>query len=280
MNILKQMILAAPFRISITWFFDFSEMLARAILPWVIARAIDGLINQSLTAFVWFVVIELAIMIIGAFNRYLDTRVYSKIIKNFSVAYYDKKIKENADISTMNKRLDYIDDLSGVLEIDIPNVMMVITSIGVSLFYLYKTHSLFILLFSVIVSCFVVFISYIGKRKNLIIEKINRNLAENEYNIIGYRNTKKYKKYVCEILKNNVKISDRDSLYFLIVSVLQMILLAIVLYCTATSTESILIGTLFGTITYIIDLNVYVCEIPEYIEKYLLLKDSVNRLNK
>ena len=97
MNILKQMILAAPFRISITWFFDFSEMLARAILPWAIARAIDGLINQSLTAFVWFVVIELAIMIIGAFNRYLDTRVYSKIIKNFSVAYYDKKIKENAN---------------------------------------------------------------------------------------------------------------------------------------------------------------------------------------
>lgn len=279
-KLLLQMIKFARKKVVLIWIMDIIEMCTVAITPWLIANAIDGLIDKSSKAFIIFVIVEIFGIVIGTLNRFLDTRVYSKIIQEFSVKYYDEKINRNLDISTVNARLDYIDDLSGFLESDVPNITRVFFGIVVSMIYLYCTHSKAIFISSVLISCVSLFISYKYKKKSMLIEKNNRDIREFEYDVKGSRDTKQYANFISKLLKNNVRMSDIDSKSYFVLSILQTALLALVVYSIVTGSESAIIGTLFASITYVVELNGYIFEVPEYVETYMLLKDSSDRLNE
>ena len=114
----------------------------------------------------------------------------------------------------------------------------------------------------------------------MLIEKNNRDIREFEYDVKGSRDTMQYANFISKLLKNNVRMSDIDSKSYFVLSILQTALLALVVYSIVTGSESAIIGTLFASITYVVELNGYIFEVPEYVETYMLLKDSSDRLNE
>jgi len=194
----------APFKITFIWLLDIIESIVTISNPYIIGNCIDGLLKKDYFWLIILIIAETTFWISRTVNEFLDTRIYSNIIKEESLNYYSKMIKTDADCSLIDARLDLIDDIPNFLEVDFFQILNMIGGIIVSLVFLYFNSTSLVFCFAIISVILIPSATYQFQKKIVNNNKLYKNLDEKRMKKITSRDRLAYRRYLQNILDINL----------------------------------------------------------------------------
>lgn len=269
----------APFYISIILLMDIVGAIIWAFNPYIIGACIDDLLEHKYFWLCIFIALQLFLIALRTADKFLDTRIYSRIVEEESTAYYEKIIRTDADESKISSLLDRVDDVPNFLEINLFDFLSMAGGIIFSLIFIFSAAGLFVFLLAFAVSIIVPFATYRFQKDIALNNEERKNIDETRVSIIASRKIERYKRYIKKALSLDITNSDLDAKTYLITDLLQTMLLVIAIISTIHA-GNYTSGQLFSTITYVMMLNDYVGEINEAIIVVKDLKDTVSRLER
>lgn len=268
-----------PLKITFIWFLDILESIIIISNPYIIGNCIDGLLKKDYFWLIILIITETTFWISRTVNKFLDTRIYSNIIKEESYNYYSKMIKTDVDCSLIDGRLDLIDDIPNFLEIDFFENLNIIGGIIVSLVFLYFNSTLLVFYFAITSVILIPSATYQFQKKIVNNNKLYKDLNEKRMKKIASRDKLTYRRYLQNILDINISNSDLDTKVFFVSNFLQMMLLFFSIL-SITYISNFTGGFLFSTVTYVNMLNGYVSDINDNLILLQDLKETTYRLKE
>ena len=250
-----------------------------ALNPYIIGACIDDLLEHKYCGLCVFIALLLLLIALRTTDKFLDTRIYSRIVEEESTAYYEKIIRTDADESKISSLLDRVDDVPNFLEVNLFDFLSMAGGIIFSLIFIFSASGLLIFLLAFLVSVVVPFATYRFQKDIAINNEERKNIDESRDNVIASRKIERYKRHIKKALALDITNSDLDAKTYLITDLLQTMLLVIAIISTIHA-GNYTSGQLFSTITYVMMLNDYVGEINEAIIVVKDLKDTVSRLER
>ena len=269
----------APLRILSIWLMDLFEALIIVANPYVIGKCIDGLLQQDIVWLIVLVVLEVLFGISRTLNKLLDTRVYSRIVKEESISYYSWTSSTGAVDSLINARLDLVNDIPNFLEMNLFQILNMILGIIISLIFLYSESKICVFWAAISTVIFIPWITYPFQSKITYNYQEYKTLDEQRVDIISSRNITIYSSFVHKILDIEIQNSDLDAKIFILTHLLQTALLVFAIW-SIFSAENFTTGLLFSTITYVRMLNSHTIEVNDNIILLKDLKETAERLKK
>lgn len=261
----------APLKISIIWLMDLLESLIMVVNPYIIGICIDDIAKQNYSWLIVLICLDILLGILSTINKWLDTRVYSRIIEEEANSYYSNIFSTNATDSLINSRLNLISCIPNFLETNIIHLLNMILGIIFSLFYLYYKSKMIVFVAAICISILIPIITYNFQAEITQNYKNYKTLDEKRVVCISSRNLKVFKKFINKILRIEVSNSDLDSKIYIYTYFLQTALLIIAII-SIVNTKGFTIGLLLSTVTYVEMLNDYTSEINYAI---ILIKDLI-----
>lgn len=269
----------APLRILSIWLMDLFEALIIVANPYVIGKCIDGLLQQDIVWLIVLVVLEVLFGISRTLNKLLDTRVYSRIVKEESISYYSWTSSTGAVDSLINARLDLVNDIPNFLEMNLFQILNMILGIIISLIFLYSESKICVFWAAISTVIFIPRITYPFQSKITYNYQEYKTLDEQRVDTISSRNITIYSNFVQKILDIEIQNSDLDAKIFILTHLLQTALLVFAIW-SIFSAENFTTGLLFSTITYVRMLNSHTIEVNDNIVLLKDLKETAERLKK
>lgn len=269
----------APLKITFIWFLDILESIIIISNPYIIGNCIDGLLKKDYFWLIILIITETTFWISRTVNKFLDTRIYSNIIKEESYNYYSKIIKTDADCSLIDARLDLIDDIPNFLEIDFFEILNIIGGIIVAIVFLYFNSTSLVFYFAITSVILIPSATYQFQKKIVNNNNLYKDLNEKRIKKIASRDKLTYRRYLQNIFDINISNSDLDTKIFFVSNFLQMMLLFFSIL-SITYISNFTGGLLFSTVTYINMLNGYVSDINDNLILIQNLKESSYRLKE
>lgn len=269
----------APLHISIILLMDIAGAIIWASNPYIIGACIDDLLEHKYCWLCIFIALQLLLIALRTADKFLDTRIYSRIIEEESTAYYEKIIRTDADESKISSLLDRVDDIPNFLEVNLFDFLSMAGGIIFSLIFVFTTSGLFVFMLAISVSVIVPFVTYRFQKDIALNNEERKNIDEARVNIIASRKIERYKKHIKKAMSLDITNSDLDARTYLITDLLQTALLVIAIISTI-HVGNYTSGQLFSTITYVMMLNDYVGEINEAVIVVKDLQDTVSRLER
>lgn len=268
-----------PVHISMILLMDMTDAIICASDPYIIGACIDDLLAREYRWLYIFIALQLLLIMLRTVDKFLDTRIYSRIVAEESAAYYEKIIRTDADESKISSLLEQVDDIPNFLEADLLNFLSMVGGIIFSLTFILSASGLFVFMLAVLVSIAVPLATYRFEKDIVLNNKKRKSIAEARVNIIASRRKGRYKKHIKKALSLDITNSDLDAKIYLITDLFQTALLVVAIM-SIIHADSYTSGQLFSTITYVMMLNSYVGEINESITIVKNLQDTVSRLER
>ena len=269
----------APLQILSIWLMDLFEALIIVANPYVIGKCIDGLLQQDTVWLIILVVLEVLFGISRALNKLLDTRVYSQIIEEESIAYYSRISGTSAADSLISARLNLVNDIPNFLEINIFQILNMILGIIISLVFLYSESKTCVFWLATRTVIFIPWGTHKFQSQITDNYKKYKTLDEKRVDVISSRNIKEYSNFIHGILAIVVQNSDLDARVFILTHLLQTALLIAAIW-SIFSADTFTAGLLFSTITYVEMLNSHTVEVNDNIILLKDLKETAERLKE
>ena len=271
-----QMFRYSPSKILGIWLLDFIYSGIIFAMPFLIGKAIDGLLEGKYLWFICLFIFLLVEVVFGLIYRVCDTRVYEKITVQFKEMYFLNAIEQGINTSEIDANSELIDEFSDFLHFFIIKIMTFFGVI-VPFIYLYFEANNYVMLAAILTIIIVLFLQNPLQRDMQHEVSHIRDENEKRRNIIGKRDILSYRNFLDRVMDFNVKHSDKDAIAYIVSSFLQLgLLIFSVWHIVSSSLASA--GVIFTTITYIMELNEKSLELPEIYADYLRLKDGINRI--
>ena len=269
----------APIHILLITLIDLTCALIWASNPYIIGVCIDDLLERKYCWLFIFISLQLVLIALRTVDKFLDTRVSSKIIEEESIAYYEKIIRTHADESKIISLLALVDEVPNFLEVNLFEIISMFGGIVISLWFIFCELDSFVFILAISVSIIVPIATYrLQKNISLNYKKL-KDIDEKRVNTIASRKITRYKKHIKDSLALGITNSDLDAKIYLITDLLQTTILVIAILSTIHA-GNYTSGQLFSTITYVMMLNEYVGEINGNILLIKDLNDTVARLER
>ena len=182
-------------------------------------------------------------------TKLLDTRVYSQIIEEESIAYYSRISGTSAADSLISARLNLVNDIPNFLEINIFQILNMILGIIISLVFLYSESKTCVFWLATSTVIFIPWSTHKFQSQITDNYKKYKTLDEKRVDVISSRNIKEYSNFIHGILAIVVQNSDLDARVFILTHLLQTALLIAAIW-SIFSADTFTAGLLFSTITY------------------------------
>jgi ABC-type multidrug transport system fused ATPase/permease subunit len=113
------------------------EFVLFAMMPWLLGRAVDGLIEKSDTDFYIYGGLSVLGLLVGIFRRQMDTRVFMGIWKRQAVHSIEDMQKREVEGSKIISRYRLVGTFADFFETTVPTAVGAIVDIGVAFFMLF-----------------------------------------------------------------------------------------------------------------------------------------------
>ncbi len=107
----------------LTWVLVLLEGLSLVLMPMVIGRAVDELMNKSLDGTFKLGILCLFLLLVGAGRRFYDTRAYAKIYKTVARELVKQEQRQNTGLSKITARTNLFTEFINFLEDSIPGIL-------------------------------------------------------------------------------------------------------------------------------------------------------------
>ena len=241
--------------------------------PFLLGKSIDGLINNS---YFWLMLFSTSCLVSTFFNykrMVYDTKVYTQIYNSIVLKFLKRT---DVDISAKVARTDMADHVVGVLagyvHYYIATIVTVIGSIG----FIYLENYRVGIAVSIAFICIVAAVSLFYKKIRQSI-KVNHNHLEGKLKHLqaGYADSTSFfhRKRKLDIYESTLQGKN-----WLLIGLIKNTFLVIAILLLVNTSESLTIGGVITTYSYIHEFLISLMSIPVGIEMYSRLSDILKRL--
>lgn len=256
---------------------DLASICLAALFPLLIGNAVDGLIDGNYNSFILLIIIEIAYLTTASINRYVDTRVYSKILEDESVKYFEKAVGDGVEDSIIDARESLVDDLTGFLEAGLPRLVSTLIGIIVAIGYLIVHTTWITVGLAIIISVFVLKATFKWQDTIASNNEKSKDEQEKRQKVLRERTPHKYRVYLKNLLKIGIDSSDLDAKSYAVSYFMQLILIIAAVYILL-SQRNFTAGLIFASITYLYQLNAEILDVPTHFIEMKSLVGTAKRL--
>jgi hypothetical protein len=273
MNKLYQLFKQYKYKLTIIYLFMLLTELSILSQPFLLGKSIDGLINNS---YFWLMLFSTSYLVSTFFNykrMVYDTKVYTQIYNSIVLKFLKRT---DVDISAKVARTDMADHVVGVLagyvHYYIATIVTVIGSIG----FIYLENYRVGIAVSIAFICIVAAVSLFYKKIRQSI-KVNHNHLEGKLKHLqaGYADSTSFfhRKRKLDIYESTLQGKN-----WLFIGLIKNTFLVIAILLLVNTSESLTIGGVITTYSYIHEFLISLMSIPVGIEMYSRLSDILKRL--
>jgi ABC-type bacteriocin/lantibiotic exporter with double-glycine peptidase domain len=263
-------------KVGLTWAILTLETALLALIPLMIGRAIDGLLNDQTKqlqelALLFFVLIAVAVL-----RRVYDTRAYGSI--RVAVGAHLNRRHPDLPISARSARQDMARELVDFLEDQAPQVLTAVVEIVVAVILLYIFH--FWLAVSAVVALIGINLTYIVFSRRFF--RLNADLnqqKEQQVRLLGIRGGLSFVRHLRQMRRHEVRISDTEAIvYGLIYLGLGAFVICNLWLATTVIEPST--GDIFSIVTYSFTLLEASVVLPTALQAITRLSEITQRINR
>jgi len=261
--------------ISITWLLTLCETAMMSLIPLFIGFAIDGLLNEELTALRNLGIVFAALIVISVIRRVYDTRVYGTL----RVELGSELVTRSAQmpVSRQNARLDMGRELVDFLEREVPELMNSVVQLVVSLAILFLFHP--VLAYSAVASAIVMVGFYLLFHRRFYRLNGNHNQqTEKQVHILETRLSAKVRRHLGKLRNIEVQLSDTEAYVYGAIFFAMTGFILFNLWFAATHVETT-VGTIFAIVSYSWEFVESALVLPVTLQGWSRLSEIMNRIN-
>ncbi len=246
--------------------------------PWLLGRAIDGLVADDWRDTAYLGLLQVSVLIIGAARRYYDTRVYTRIYRDIGEETVTASQEAGMPITMVTARANMLREVVRFFEFRVPSTVRAAINLVGSLGLL------------AILSVPVFFACLIGMGSIVVLSlvfsgrlfRLNSNLndqMEREVDVFEASAPSETRDHLAALAGWQIKRSDIEALMFALTSIIMLGVLLFSLY-TVVSVENAQIGTVFSVFSYVTRFQFAVNNFPAAYQESIRTLEITRRINQ
>lgn len=264
-----------PGPILLTWVMTLCETALTALIPLFIGFAIDGLLNDDMTAFLRLAAVLAGLIVVAVLRRIYDTRAYGTIRVEVGKAQVDRSAR--VPVSTLNARLGMGRELVDFLERDVPATMDSGVQLAVSLIVLYAFHPT--LAYAALGAAVVTLALYSGFHGRFYRLNADHNhQMEHQVRILQTNLSEGVRSHLSKLRRIEIRLSDTEAYVYGAIFTALLGFTVFNLWFAATNIETT-VGTIFSIISYSWQFVDSALVLPVVLQGWSRLSEIMERIN-
>jgi len=263
-------------RICITWGLTLLEMVMFVLFPLLIGKAIDGLIADDSTAFLYLIIALVTFTIIAITRRVYDTRVYGTIRLELGKAQASRSF--TSPVSITNARVLMGQELAEFLESMVPVSMTAIVQTGAAVVILGSFHGLLTVTTSgaLIVS---LLIYWLFSNRFFNLNSALNNVSEEQVSALESRNADRIATFFTNLRREEVRLSDTESIVYGIILLAPLTMVTFNLWFGSSKLNASP-GEIFSIVSYSLQFVQASMTLPMVLQNLTRLNEITERINR
>lgn len=263
-------------RITLTWGLTLIETALFALLPLLIGQSIDGLLNDDWTPFAYLMTVLGALLVVATGRRIYDTRAYGTMRVELGKAQAERG---NSDpVSVVNARVAMGREMVDFLEDTAPTSMTALVQVLVAVGILLSFHgNLAIAAGGALVLMLAIY--GVFSRRFFRLNGALNEVAERQVHTLEARDPKAIAKHFLGLRREEVRLSDTESLVYGLIFAVLLALLAYNLWFAATQLGSTP-GQIFSVVAYSQEFLQAAVQLPFALQSLTRLSEITERINR
>ncbi|MEM9330832.1 MAG: ABC transporter six-transmembrane domain-containing protein [Pseudomonadota bacterium] len=263
-------------RVCITWGLMLIETALFAVTPLLIGWSIDGLLNNSWTAFFQLLATLGVLLVVATGRRMYDTRAYGTMRVELAKAQAARSADE--PISVGNARVLMGRELVYFLENTAPEAVTALVQIAVSIVVLLTFHGALAASSTGAIVLILILYSLFARRffsLNAALNEVN----EHQVTAIETRDIKRIASHFVGLRREEVRLSDTESIAYGLIFFVLLTMLAFNLWFGATQMDATP-GQIFAIVSYSLEYLQSAVQLPVTLQALTRLQEITERINR
>lgn len=272
---LRQLIKRFRSKVSVTWLLVALEGLSLLLMPLVIGRAVDGLINGERTGLFQLGGLCLFLLIAGAGRRFYDTRIYGRIFRIVSAEIVRREATKKTTLSATSARVNLFSEFIEFLENTMPEIINQFLGFSGTLCIIYFFD---VRVFSVcLAGAFLIVLLYLfNQTKMFNLNRGQNDEFEKQIEILSTNQPDVLKIHLKKLMSWRIKLSDLETTNY---SITWIILTSVLIFSVlAVSSPEVSLGHVISIIMYVFGFLESVISFPLYYQQVVRLQEIGGRL--
>jgi ABC-type bacteriocin/lantibiotic exporter with double-glycine peptidase domain len=264
--------------VSGTLVFLFVENIVAVLEPYLLGRAIDGLIGKSYFDLWIFVGVATFGLTVGVARRRYDTRVYGRIFSDTASDVVARENDKGAPVAQVTARANFVNDVTQFYEVYLPAAIVSFVSLfGAILMLAFVAPALSVGAFVVAMAvCAIFFVS--RKRIDALNKGVNDEM-ERQVGVLVGRDLAGARAHFASLVSWRVQLSDLEACNFGLTQFATILLMAGAILVLVMWQEQT-VGEVFAALTYVLQFTQAVIVLPYTYQQYLRTSEIGTRLGE
>ena len=248
------------------------------IQPFLLGRAIDGLVQDEWRGVVLLAGLQIGVLSIGAMRRYYDTRVYTRIYRTIGGEAVSASQAAGVELTRVSARANMLREVVNFFEFRVPATLRSVVDLVGSLALLAFLST------NVFYACagamgVIILVSLVFSGRLFKLNSRLNNQLEKEIDVFESRSPERTDGHLSEVARWRVRASDTEVIMFGLSSLTLMLVMFYALYDTV-SVQDALIGEVFAVITYVGRFQFAVNTFPGAYQQLIRTLEITRRINQ
>jgi hypothetical protein len=240
-------------------------------LPFVLGRALDGLLAGSYSWLVVLVSIGVATTLLGTVRRLHDVRLYSRIYEEAGTATLEK----DSGLSANTARLNMLREVIDFFEYSLPDLIAGLVAFVGSLVFLASLNvPVFVAALAMAAVIIVVYASSTGRTMHF--NREYNDEYERQVDVLRRNDLVLARSHIGLLNRWNIRLSDVDTINFAVSLTLTVALQVFAIVYSARIGMDY--GVVLSVVLYVFDFSATASMLPDSWQQYLRLRDITTRL--
>jgi hypothetical protein len=254
------------------------EIIGSILLPFLLGKAIDGLIAGGYKELITLIIVECLWLLISVKRQRLDTKVFATIYTSIVTKFIIRN-HATADISKLTARSNLAQEIVNFFEYDLGYMLSASANIIGSVIMIYYYNS-YVFLAALCITIPISIINYYYAKKVQLINKIFNDEYEKNIDVITEGNPSLINEHYEKIRDIQIDLSNIEAMNSGKLEFLNILLIAITLLIVKfTIGLALTAGAILGIYNYILKFSSNLHAIPHLLSRMTNLNDIIERLD-
>ncbi|HRO04194.1 MAG TPA: ABC transporter six-transmembrane domain-containing protein [Terricaulis sp.] len=254
------------------------ENIFAVLEPWLLGRALDGLIAGDFTALGIFLIAAIGALGVGVGRRLYDTRAYGRIFRESAGEVAGREFEANAPTAQTAARVQFVQEFTDFFELMLPAAL-------VSVFMLFGSVVMLSIIsprlgaVTALVAVLICAIFFFSRGR---IEKLNsafNDEAERQVEILTNRDAQAFGAHLFSLVRWRIRLSDLEARNFGGVFLLTFSLTAAAAWILIRLEEKS-VGDTFAALAYVLQFSQAVVVLPYTYQQFIRTQEIGARISK
>ncbi len=254
------------------------ENLLMLISPYLLGRAIDGMVAGTLQGLWLFLVVSLAALVLGVARRCYDTRAYGRVYREAAAQTMTRELDAEAPVSRMTARAQFVADFAAFFEYALPAALSsVVALFGAAGMLLLISPSLGVA--ALVAGALVAAVFYRSKKQIADLNASMNDQLEYQVDALESREMSQIDGHFSALVRWQIRLSDLEARNFGLSFLVMIALTAVALYVLIMVQQQT-VGQAFAALTYVLQFSDAAIMLPLTYQEFIRTLEISRRLRE